>query len=64
LGDTVRILDSEGRRFTYADYKAWEPEEGERFLFFAFSLPLGIFRAVQLFSDSLGLFPRGLYTPR
>ena len=31
MGDAARILTHEGRHFTYADYKAWELEEGERF---------------------------------
>jgi Uma2 family endonuclease len=31
MSDGARILDAEGRRYTYADYKAWELEEGERF---------------------------------
>ncbi|MFP3091576.1 Uma2 family endonuclease, partial [Treponema sp. TIM-1] len=30
MGDAARILD-EGQHFTYADYKAWELDEGERF---------------------------------
>ncbi|MDR0590210.1 MAG: Uma2 family endonuclease [Spirochaetaceae bacterium] len=31
MGDAARILADEGRHFTYADYKAWELDEGERF---------------------------------
>jgi Uma2 family endonuclease len=31
MSDAARIPDTDGRRFTYADYKAWELEEGERF---------------------------------
>jgi Uma2 family endonuclease len=31
MSDAVRKLPDEEHRFTYADYKAWELEEGERF---------------------------------
>ncbi|MDR2257887.1 MAG: Uma2 family endonuclease [Treponema sp.] len=31
MSDGARKLPDENRRFTYADYKAWELEEGERF---------------------------------
>jgi Uma2 family endonuclease len=31
MSDAARTLDNGGRRFTYADYKAWELDEGERF---------------------------------
>jgi Uma2 family endonuclease len=31
MSDAARTLTGENRRFTYADYKAWGLEEGERF---------------------------------
>jgi Uma2 family endonuclease len=31
MSDAVRKIYGEERRFTYADYKAWELDEGERF---------------------------------
>jgi Uma2 family endonuclease len=31
MGDAARNISDESRRFTYADYKAWELKEGERF---------------------------------
>lgn len=31
MSDAARKIDDEDRRFTYADYKAWELDEGERF---------------------------------
>jgi Uma2 family endonuclease len=31
MSDAARKIPEEGRHFTYADYKAWELDEGERF---------------------------------
>ncbi|MDR0718464.1 MAG: Uma2 family endonuclease [Treponema sp.] len=31
MSDAARIIPGEDRHFTYADYKAWELDEGERF---------------------------------
>ncbi|MDR2159647.1 MAG: Uma2 family endonuclease [Treponema sp.] len=31
MSDAARKIPGEDRRFTYADYKAWEPDAGERF---------------------------------
>jgi Uma2 family endonuclease len=31
MSDAARVLDQGDRRYTYADYKAWELDEGERY---------------------------------
>ncbi|MDR0389026.1 MAG: Uma2 family endonuclease [Spirochaetaceae bacterium] len=51
MSDTARNLSNRDRRFTYADYKAWELDEGERFelingIAYAMSAPTDFHQAI------------------
>ncbi|MDR0719092.1 MAG: Uma2 family endonuclease [Treponema sp.] len=52
MSDTARKILDEERRFTYADYKAWEPDEGERFelidgIVYAIAAPTDFHQAIS-----------------
>jgi Uma2 family endonuclease len=65
MSDAARMLDDDERRFTYADYKAWELDEGERFelidgVAYAMSAPTDFHQAILVeMMTQMAIYLRG-----